>query len=106
MTGPAGGGKTTTIRVVAKEMGIELVEWGEGIEEWSLGGGIGQCTALLPSETHDRPRIAHQQAVIFSFTARISASHPVNARLDLDTSSSTESVVDDFSAEPDTSAYT
>jgi len=27
--------------VLAKEFGIELVEWGEGIEEWSLGGGIG-----------------------------------------------------------------
>ena len=41
LTGPAGIGKTTSIRVIARQMGIELVEWGEGIEEWSLGGGVG-----------------------------------------------------------------
>jgi cell cycle checkpoint protein len=51
MSGPAGVGKTTTLRVVAEEMGIDLVEWGEGIEEWALGGGFGEstwsCAALM-----------------------------------------------------------
>lgn len=35
-------GKTTTVRVLAKEMGVELVEWGEAVEESSLGNGIGK----------------------------------------------------------------
>ena len=42
LTGPAGTGKTTTLRVLAQQMGIELVEWGEGVEEWSIGGGFGE----------------------------------------------------------------
>jgi len=51
LTGPAGIGKTTSIRVIAKQMGVDLVEWGEGVEEWSLGGGIGmQTCAVSPDE--------------------------------------------------------
>ena len=46
LTGPAGAGKTTTIRVLAKEMGLDLDEWGEGADEYSLGAGFGK---LLPS---------------------------------------------------------
>jgi len=33
MTGPAGTGKTSTIRVLAKEMGFEILEWRNGIGE-------------------------------------------------------------------------
>lgn len=39
--GPAGVGKTTTLKIVAKEMNVEVVEWEEGAEEWSMAGQIG-----------------------------------------------------------------
>lgn len=41
MTGPAGAGKTTTVRLLAEQMGVNIIEWGESVEEWSLGNGIG-----------------------------------------------------------------
>jgi hypothetical protein len=41
LTGPAGAGKTTSVRLIAMEMGIDVIEWGEGVEEYSLGGGGG-----------------------------------------------------------------
>ncbi|ORX33735.1 Rad17 cell cycle checkpoint protein-domain-containing protein [Kockovaella imperatae] len=40
LTGPAGAGKTTSFRVIAQEMGLDVVEWNEAIEERSLGGGF------------------------------------------------------------------
>lgn len=45
MTGPAGVGKTTTLRVLARELDIDLIEWGDGIEEWSIGDGISRESA-------------------------------------------------------------
>lgn len=42
MTGPAGIGKATTVRVVAKELGVDLSEWSEGVEERGLGSGFGE----------------------------------------------------------------
>lgn len=51
LTGPAGAGKATTVRVLAKEMGIDLVEWGEGVEERTIGVGIG----MNPSSSASRP---------------------------------------------------
>ncbi len=38
LTGPAGVGKTTTIQVLTKELGVECVEWTEGVEEWGMAG--------------------------------------------------------------------
>ena len=42
LTGPAGTGKTTVVRVLAEQMGIQIIEWGEGVEEGSVGRGFGQ----------------------------------------------------------------
>jgi len=42
LSGPAGAGKTTTVRVVAKEMGVELMEWGEGADDSIVGSGVGK----------------------------------------------------------------
>jgi hypothetical protein len=33
MTGPAGTAKTTTIRVLAREMGFEILEWRDAVGE-------------------------------------------------------------------------
>lgn len=33
MTGPAGTGKTSTIRVLAREMGFEILEWRSSISD-------------------------------------------------------------------------
>lgn len=41
LSGPAGVGKTTTLKLIAKELNVEVVEWEEGAEEWSMGGQIG-----------------------------------------------------------------
>ncbi|KAG8989069.1 Cell cycle checkpoint protein rad17, partial [Tulasnella sp. 427] len=38
LTGPAGTGKTATVRVLAKEMGVELVEWRNGMDD-DFGSG-------------------------------------------------------------------
>lgn len=43
LSGPAGVGKTTTLRLVAKELGAEVVEWEEGVEDWSMSGQIGKA---------------------------------------------------------------
>ena len=45
MTGPAGVGKTTTLKVLARELDIDLIEWGDGVEEWSIGDGISRESA-------------------------------------------------------------
>jgi Holliday junction resolvasome RuvABC ATP-dependent DNA helicase subunit len=42
LSGPAGAGKTTTVRVVAKEMCVELMEWGEGADDAIVGAGVGK----------------------------------------------------------------
>jgi hypothetical protein len=34
------------MRVVAEEMGVDLLEWGEGAEEYNIGSGFGE--SLLP----------------------------------------------------------
>ena len=50
LTGPAGVGKTTTLRVISKEMKVDLVEWDDSIEERSLGAtGFGESTLISAS---------------------------------------------------------
>lgn len=39
------------MRLLAREMGIELLEWGEAVEEWSLGGGFGGSSASIQGTT-------------------------------------------------------
>jgi cell cycle checkpoint protein len=38
VTGPAGIGKTTTVRLLARSLGIDLVEWTDSVDERGLGG--------------------------------------------------------------------
>ncbi|TYJ56703.1 hypothetical protein B9479_002634 [Cryptococcus floricola] len=40
---PAGAGKTTTLKLLAQQMDVDVDEWGEGVEEWGIGtvGGGG-----------------------------------------------------------------
>ena len=45
LSGPSGVGKTATVRALATELGLEVVEWVEGAEENGIGGDFGQ----LPS---------------------------------------------------------
>jgi cell cycle checkpoint protein len=42
LTGPAGAGKSTSVKVIAKELGVEIVEWNEGFEEWGFSGDVGE----------------------------------------------------------------
>jgi cell cycle checkpoint protein len=49
LSGPAGSGKTTTVRTIAKEMGIDLIEWGEGADESTIGSGLGESPQIAIS---------------------------------------------------------
>ncbi|KAK6903145.1 hypothetical protein I203_108408 [Kwoniella mangroviensis CBS 8507] len=46
LSGPAGVGKTTTVRLFCQSLGVEIMEWGESVEEWSLGGGIDRESSI------------------------------------------------------------
>ncbi|WWC89761.1 uncharacterized protein L201_004687 [Kwoniella dendrophila CBS 6074] len=46
LSGPAGTGKTTTVRLLCQTLGVEIMEWGESVEEWSLGGGIDRESSM------------------------------------------------------------
>ena len=41
LTGPAGTAKTTTIRILAKELDFEISEWSSSIEETYTEGDYG-----------------------------------------------------------------
>jgi ATP-dependent Lon protease len=49
LTGPAGVGKSTSVRAIAEEMGVEVVEWNEGFEDWGFRGDIGKYIGWLRS---------------------------------------------------------
>ncbi|WRT67333.1 uncharacterized protein IL334_004303 [Kwoniella shivajii] len=51
LTGPAGTGKTTTMRLLCESLGVEVMEWGEGVKEWSLGGGIDRESSISKFNT-------------------------------------------------------
>jgi len=63
LSGPAGAGKTSTVRVVAKEMGVELMEWGEGADDSIVGAGVGELDHSddLRVQLIDRTRIINRQ---------------------------------------------
>lgn len=62
MTGPAGSGKTTTVRLLAEQMGVDIIEWGESVEEWSLGTGIGKLSYVPSIQlTDSSPQNANPQ---------------------------------------------
>ena len=72
MAGPAGAGKTTALRVIANELGVDLVEWDESIEERSLGGGFGAYSIRHRDSSTDpssyRARIAYIQTFRLSLS--------------------------------------
>lgn len=71
MTGPAGGGKTTTVRLLAEQMGVDIIEWGESIEEWSLGTGIGKPVVCSKHST-DRFLAPERESSISKFSSFLS----------------------------------
>jgi hypothetical protein len=65
LSGPAGAGKTTTVRVVAKEMGVKLMEWGEGADDSIVGAGIGELIGLGCRNRADVQNVNHQPRNLF-----------------------------------------
>ncbi|WVN86688.1 uncharacterized protein L203_101860 [Cryptococcus depauperatus CBS 7841] len=68
LTGPAGVGKTTTVKLVTKQMGVDIIEWGEGVEERQLGGGIeyessmSKLVSFLSRSSYPSLSLAHSQS--------------------------------------------
>ncbi|WVF71982.1 hypothetical protein IAT40_006793 [Kwoniella sp. CBS 6097] len=78
LTGPAGTGKTTTVRMLARDLGVELMEWGEGVEEWSLGGGIERESSMSKFTSF----LSRHSFPSMSFTSETSTSQtPTKPRL-------------------------
>ena len=42
LTGPAGAAKTTTLRVLSKEMGFDILEWQNSIDDTFMDDGMGE----------------------------------------------------------------
>lgn len=87
LSGPAGAGKTTTVRVVAKEMGVELMEWGEGADDSIVGAGVGELEQTDQSgiKLIDRTRIINRQTCFIPLQKLIlPAQHPYRQATDLE----------------------
>ncbi|KAG6829943.1 hypothetical protein H0H92_002847 [Tricholoma furcatifolium] len=62
LTGPAGTGKTSTVRVLAKEMGFDIMEWKNGIGESArsmFAPASSQLSASSPSSSSTRAAKRH-----------------------------------------------
>ena len=58
-------------------MGIELVEWGEGVEEWSIGGGFGESADGPPAtELILLGQIANPPCPRCRLSSRVNLTHP------------------------------
>lgn len=80
MTGPAGGGKTTTVRLLAEQMGVDIIEWGESVEEWSLGTGIERESSISKFSSflsrNSYPSLNLSQSPLSSSSRSVSQSRP------------------------------
>ncbi|KAJ9118987.1 hypothetical protein QFC24_005953 [Naganishia onofrii] len=88
LSGPAGVGKTTTLRLVAKELGAEVVEWEEGVEDWSMSGQI-ERESLNSKLVGFLSRNAYQP---LSLGAQSSTSNPKSRRKEVAVSSQVASL--------------
>jgi cell cycle checkpoint protein len=72
LTGPAGTGKTTTVKVLAKQLGIDVVEWSEGVEERSIGSGFGGLCFPLFCESALKVKVDRESSMtkLSSFLSR------------------------------------
>ncbi|BEJ12354.1 hypothetical protein CspHIS471_0208140 [Cutaneotrichosporon sp. HIS471] len=57
VTGPAGIGKTTTVQLLARSLGVDLVEWTDSVDERGLGGydvesGLNKLTSFLSRNSY------------------------------------------------------
>ncbi|KAL7416899.1 Rad17 cell cycle checkpoint protein-domain-containing protein [Mrakia frigida] len=78
LSGPSGVGKTATIKALASEMGLEVLEWVEGAEEHGIGGSFG-AESLISRFTSFLSR-ASAPSLSFSSKSASSSSHQPTTR--------------------------
>lgn len=76
LSGPSGVGKTATVRALASELGLEVVEWVEGAEENGIGGDFGQSlVATILCSSSARPQ--HGGSVRILLLTHLAYSPPI-----------------------------
>ncbi|ODN98425.1 cell cycle checkpoint protein [Cryptococcus wingfieldii CBS 7118] len=73
LTGPAGAGKTTTLKLLAQQMDVDVDEWGEGVEEWGIGT-VGGGGFVLTRDTERESSISKFASFIDRDTSSLSLS--------------------------------